>query len=77
MEEFGEETSQSSDGLGKNVEKPVLGKMLMEIKGENKRGPKQVFANTPLVFFSLKILYFSSLEFVSELNEIYLPKEAM
>lgn len=47
MEEFEEETSQSSDGLGKNVEKPVLGKMLMEIKGENKRGPKQVFANTP------------------------------
>ena len=29
------------------MEKPVLGKMLMEIKGENKRGPKQVFANTP------------------------------
>ena len=47
MEEFGGETSQLSHGLGKNVEKPVLGKMLMAIKEENKRGPEQVFENTP------------------------------
>lgn len=29
------------------MEKPVLGKVLMEIKEENKRAPEQVFENTP------------------------------